>query len=266
MIVMVVAAEKSEFGGGVPVFTDVNTGQVITAPVKELATAISTVSVPNGQTVVMGGMITKSDETIERKVPWLGDIPWLGVPFRYDGTTTRRGELLIFLTPRIIYNDADSELIKQVEAERLHFLEQEAEEIHGPIYSVPAESRRMSPGFLIQEHQGPTGLMPPPFKSPPASPPALQPEESPSDVPPPPAATDGSLLPDETSSTDRSRDAGPWDLSRTNRQRRGETEKSDSRQRMQQMPVAKQTPASRPAKRKRGRSVLSRLVPMLPSR
>jgi hypothetical protein len=34
-------------------------------------------------------------------------------------------------------SDLDSELIKQVESERLHFIESEAEEIHGPLYSVP---------------------------------------------------------------------------------------------------------------------------------
>jgi hypothetical protein len=36
-----------------------------------------------------------------------------------------------------VLSDLDSELIKQVESERLHFIESEAEEIHGPLYSVP---------------------------------------------------------------------------------------------------------------------------------
>ena len=45
--------------------------------------------------------------------------------------------MLIFLTPRIVLSDIDSELIKQVEAERLHFIESDAEELHGPLYSVP---------------------------------------------------------------------------------------------------------------------------------
>ena len=57
--------------------------------------------------------------------------------YKRQGTNTARTELLIFLTPRVIYGDADSELIKQVEAERMHFLESEAEELHGPLYSVP---------------------------------------------------------------------------------------------------------------------------------
>lgn len=137
-ISMEVYAEKSSLSaGGVPVFTDVTTGNVVESVIIDSAIADTTVSVPNGQTIVIGGMITKSDETLERKVPWLGDLPLIGKAFRYDGTNTARSELLIFLTPRIIYGDADSELIKQIEAERMHFLESEAEEIHGPLYSVP---------------------------------------------------------------------------------------------------------------------------------
>lgn len=137
-IVMEVVAEKSAFtGAGVTIFVDSTTGNEITSPIKDITTARTTVGVPNGQTIVLGGMITKNDETIERKVPWLADLPYLGLPFRYDSTRTRRTELLIFLTPRIIRGDADNELIKQVESERMHFIEQEAEEIHGPIFEVP---------------------------------------------------------------------------------------------------------------------------------
>lgn len=141
-IVMDVYAEKSKLSDvGVPVYTDLATGTSIESPIKDISIAETTVSVPNGQTVVIGGMITKTDQTLERKVPWLGDLPVLGRAFRYDSTTTNRTELLVFLTPRIVYGDADSELIKQVESERLHFIESEAEEVHGPLYSVPARSR-----------------------------------------------------------------------------------------------------------------------------
>ena len=139
-IVMETVAEKSSFNtnNGVPLFVD-SSGQAFTSPVKDVITASTTVSVPNGQTVVLGGMITKSDESLERKVPWLGDIPIIGIPFRYDSTTTRRTELLIFLTPRIILSNQDSEVIKQVEAERMNFFQQEAEAVHGPLYAIPKE-------------------------------------------------------------------------------------------------------------------------------
>ena len=139
-IVIETDAQKSELSGNtVPIFFDAANNRTIDSPVIDIIDAVATVSVQDGQTIVLGGMITKSDSTLERKVPWLAEIPLLKNLFRYDSTTTRRTELLIFLTPRIIRNDADSELIKQVEAERMHFIEEDAEEIHGPLYAVPPE-------------------------------------------------------------------------------------------------------------------------------
>ena len=137
IIAMKVFASKSGLAGtDVPVFVN-SDGSTINSPIINQSIADTTVNVPNGQTIVIGGMITKSDQSLERKVPWLGDLPIVGRAFRYDSTTISRTELLIFLTPRVILSDLDSELIKQVESERLHFIESEAEEIHGPLYSVP---------------------------------------------------------------------------------------------------------------------------------
>lgn len=140
VIAMNVFADKSSLSGTtVPIFaTSTATGSnVVNSPIINQSQAVTTVNVPNGQTIVIGGMITKSDNTLERKVPWLGDLPLIGKAFRYDSTKTSRTELLIFLTPRIVMSDIDSELIKQVESERMHFIESEAEEVHGPLYSVP---------------------------------------------------------------------------------------------------------------------------------
>jgi general secretion pathway protein D len=144
IIAMQVFAEKSGLAGtDVPVFVNTD-GSTITSPIINQSVADTVVNVPNGQTIVIGGMITKNDQSLERKVPWLGDLPIVGKAFRYDSTTSSRTELLIFLTPRIVLSDLDSELIKQVETERLHFIESEAEEVHGPLYSVPrAESHEM---------------------------------------------------------------------------------------------------------------------------
>ena len=150
-IYMDVYAEKSSLSaGGVPVYTDVTTGNVVESVIIDSAIADTAVAIPNGQTIVIGGMITKSDETLERKVPWLGDLPVVGSAFRYDSTSTARRELLIFLTPRIIYGDADSELIKQVESERIHFIESEAEALHGPLFSVPQSDLDQYMGEPIQ--------------------------------------------------------------------------------------------------------------------
>ncbi len=153
MVAMDVYASKSGLAGtDVPVFVN-SDGSTITSPIINQSIADTIVNVPNGQTIVIGGMITKSDTSLERKVPWLGDLPVVGRAFRYDSTTVSRTELLIFLTPRIVLSDLDSELIKQVESERLHFIESEAEEIHGPLYSVPQTSSELLPHELYPDIQ-----------------------------------------------------------------------------------------------------------------
>jgi len=141
-IVMEVIAEKSVFDtqNGVPLFTDVTSGNTILSPIKDVTTAITSAKVQDGQTVVIGGLITKSEDVTESKVPYLGDIPIVGNLFRFDSRQHRRTELIIFLTPRIVHGDADVELIKQVEMERMHFFEDEAEMLHGPIMGVPSQS------------------------------------------------------------------------------------------------------------------------------
>ena len=150
-VFMNVGAERSSFLlDGVPIFTDSSTGAVVTSPIKNVTATNTFVSVPNGQTIVLGGIITSTEAVDERKVPYLGDIPFVGQLFRTDSTVTTRSELLIFLTPRIIYTDADFELIKQVESDRLHYLEHEAEAIHGPLFGVPPEpgADGYEPGFF----------------------------------------------------------------------------------------------------------------------
>ncbi len=164
-IVMDVVAEKSNYTttGGVPIFVDANTGNTITAPVKNITVARSTVSVTSGQTIVLGGMITEEDDTVQRKVPWLGDIPIINHLFRYDSVSTTRRELLIFLTPRVIGDDCENELIKEVEAGRLHFLVEDAEKAHGPLFGIPQEgANQMMEGVPLQNlEMMPDGTMSP---------------------------------------------------------------------------------------------------------
>ena len=112
-VVVDVKAEKSAYrtgrGSGVPIFTDATSGNVIEAPIKDLTKADGTVSVQDGQTIVLGGMIGNQTVISESKVPWLGDLPWVGRLFRHDIETVSRKELLIFLTPTVLTSTHDSE-------------------------------------------------------------------------------------------------------------------------------------------------------------
>jgi type II secretory pathway component GspD/PulD (secretin) len=63
---------------------------------------VSTVNVWDGQTVVLGGLLSENVTTIKDQVPVLGDLPLLGVLFRSESKTTQKKNLLIFVTPMLI--------------------------------------------------------------------------------------------------------------------------------------------------------------------
>ncbi|MBO7654955.1 MAG: hypothetical protein J6U40_08535, partial [Kiritimatiellae bacterium] len=67
-------------------------------------------SVYNGATVVMGGLITENRTTIEDKIPFLGDIPYLGRFFRSKAESSEKRNLLVFVTARLV--DLDGRVIK----------------------------------------------------------------------------------------------------------------------------------------------------------
>ena len=56
----------------------------------------------NGETVVIGGIYEQQTSKIVTKIPWLGDVPFVGQLFKKKGILDNRRELLIFLTPRIV--------------------------------------------------------------------------------------------------------------------------------------------------------------------
>jgi type IV pilus assembly protein PilQ len=60
------------------------------------------VEIENGGTVVLGGIYTENNSRTDNKVPFWGDIPWLGKLFSRQQTQSLRRELLIFITPRIL--------------------------------------------------------------------------------------------------------------------------------------------------------------------
>lgn len=81
-----------------------------TIPVVETSEAETVVTVKDGVTIVIGGLI--KDEKIEsiKKIPFLGDIPLIGTVFRNEERLTRKTELVIFLTPKLISGDVQEQL------------------------------------------------------------------------------------------------------------------------------------------------------------
>lgn len=64
------------------------------------------VLVRDGETIVIGGVFSNTQSKVVDKVPFLGDVPYLGRLFRRDMLAEKKSELLVFLTPRIMNNQA----------------------------------------------------------------------------------------------------------------------------------------------------------------
>ena len=60
------------------------------------------ITIANGATVVMGGLITEERKSMEDKIPYLGDIPWIGRFFRSRSEWSNKRNLLIFVTARLV--------------------------------------------------------------------------------------------------------------------------------------------------------------------
>jgi len=63
----------------------------------------------DGQTLILTGVISESQQSVTSKVPILGDIPILGALFRSQSDTTNRSEVVIMLTPQIIHDNTESQ-------------------------------------------------------------------------------------------------------------------------------------------------------------
>ena len=73
------------------------------APNINKRSANTVVVTPDGQPVVIGGLIGSDKSSNDSKIPLLGDIPLLGQLFRFSAKSSIKTELLIFLTPHIVH-------------------------------------------------------------------------------------------------------------------------------------------------------------------
>ena len=82
-------------GGATNVFTLVNKREIKSGKIR----------LRDGQTLILSGIITETDQSTITKVPILGDIPFLGVLFRKQDDSTTRSEVVVLLTPHILNDD-----------------------------------------------------------------------------------------------------------------------------------------------------------------
>ena len=96
-IEMIVAPEISSLST-----QTVQISQNFSAPIINKTSAETVVVTPNETTVVIGGLMQKTDSTQINKIPLLGDIPLLGNAFKRTTKVSEKTELVIFLTPYIV--------------------------------------------------------------------------------------------------------------------------------------------------------------------
>ena len=79
----------------------VNVGPGVNVPVIDNRQATSMVAIKDGQTIVIGGLMQDQKTLTVNKIPFLGDIPLIGIAFSRTQVDKTKTELLIFLTPHV---------------------------------------------------------------------------------------------------------------------------------------------------------------------
>ncbi len=98
----------------------------VSSPVFQARQVDTNVTIRDGETVVIGGLITTRRSEGVNKVPIMGDLPWIGWLFRSTAVTEAKGELLIVMTVDILRTDEDvyrmsiEERERFTESQRLH--------------------------------------------------------------------------------------------------------------------------------------------------
>jgi type II secretory pathway component GspD/PulD (secretin) len=59
----------------------------------------------DGDTIVVGGMVESQAQSVNDKIPFLGDLPFIGRLFQSSSETVKRTNMLIFLSARLMKND-----------------------------------------------------------------------------------------------------------------------------------------------------------------
>lgn len=106
MITIDVSAEISNRG----------TGEDLTTSENSINSQVRTYS---GKPIVIGGMLKQSESITESKIPFLGDIPFLGMLFKSQNKSVTNSEIIIYIIPHVEY-DYDEEVIEEIELARLY--------------------------------------------------------------------------------------------------------------------------------------------------
>jgi general secretion pathway protein D len=87
-------------------------------PAKKSRSLTATLTIPDKEIVVIGGLTSRNTNTVINKIPLLGDIPILGYLFRYSTDLEDKRNLYIFICPRIMREERFEDLITETARHR----------------------------------------------------------------------------------------------------------------------------------------------------
>lgn len=96
----------------------------------------STVLVDDGKIVVLGGLLKDDASNSEDKVPLLGDLPGIGTLFRYDKKTRGKTNLMVFLRPLVLRDEAAADSVTQSRMNQLRDTQKSPAAQPGPILPI----------------------------------------------------------------------------------------------------------------------------------
>lgn len=117
--------------------------------------AQTTVTIPSGMTMAIGGLLNSEDSKIIQKVPVLGDIPILGELFKYHNNSRQKSEIMILLTPRVVNENTEVKMSDKM-ADYFNDSRREMEamqsvDVNGPIPEKPDKKKKA----VVQDETSP---------------------------------------------------------------------------------------------------------------
>jgi general secretion pathway protein D len=123
LVVMDIQADVEQLGPGVQI---AGVGSVPTTTKRQ---AGAKVAVRDGETIILGGFISDSRTTSDSGIPWLKDIPGLGVLFKSRSFQNLRTELIMLMRPTVLPTPAAAALVATTERNKLSGVKQAELEI-----------------------------------------------------------------------------------------------------------------------------------------
>ena len=108
------------------------TTSALDSPTIEQRSIQSTVAVQSGETIALGGLIRDREEESVSGIPLLSAIPILGNLFKTTSTGTRRTELLVLITPRVVRDQSEARAVTEELRKRLRSIEPLQKKIAAP--------------------------------------------------------------------------------------------------------------------------------------